>query len=511
MARHPLPVAPLALFGLTLLAACGEPETPAGPGGQSVPVGQSEQGTPVTLGRVPVVLIIFDALDAEHVGHLGYDRDTTPNLDAFAKEAVTFERAFSPAPYTLAGIASLVTGLLPDRHGTVSKTRRLRDDEWTLAELLGRVNYDTYAIVANPNGGEAFGAMQGFDEHVPVYTTSDERPVNYTDPGSGIELHIPHVEEFAPLLGGFLDGREDPSKPFLFHGHVLEPHSPYIAPEPFRTKFIDPDYDGPFADGDNQTLVASIHGQVPVEPADAQAVIDLYDGNLAYADHGFQLMIDELKQRGIYEDCLIIVTADHGEAMFQHGQWGHNDTLFDEMVQVPLLVRFPGKLGDGRARGVRRDELASIMDIVPSVCQWLDLAPPELVDGRSLAELIAGQADAATFDDRALRLRDHGEPPSLALRTEATKAILQRVYDDVTHERLDDRMAFYDLGVDPEELRDLGDSGDPRVAAAKAVIEAEMKRLMDAFKGYADATFSAEEAALMGALGYTDEDPPSGD
>ena len=209
---------------------------------------------------------------------------------------------------------------------------------------------------------------------------------------------------------------------------------------------------------------------------------------------------------GEWNETVFIVTSDHGEAMFQHGTWGHNYTLFDEMVQVPLLVRFPGPADDGRPRGQVRDELASIMDVTPSICQWLDLAPPADLDGRSLAGLLAGTESSSSFDERFLHLRSHSSPPWLGLRRSDQKVIWIRGKDKATGEDHPERTAFYDLVADPDENRDLGATDDPRVAAGQALLEAEIQALRAAFQGAESASFSDEEAAMMGALGYTDED-----
>ena len=479
---------------VTLATACGQPEPPA--------------SFPTSVGRVPVVLVVFDALDAEHISHLGYERPTTPHLDALAREGVSFRGAFSPAPYTLAGIASLVTGRLPDNHGMIAKTNRLRDEEVTLAEMLGAAGYRSLAVVGNPNGGESFGDLQGFDEIVNTYEVSAERPANYTPVGTEDRVHISEPEEAAAALVPFLDGLEDPDAPFFFYAHVLQPHSPYTAPEELRGRWLDPSYDGPFLGGDNKTLIASTHGKVEVSPADAEAVRALYDANLVWADQGLQLILDELKSRGLYEKCLILVTSDHGEALFQHGLWGHNSTLFDEMLEVPLVVRFPGEATDGTPRGQILEGPVSIVDVLPSLAEWLDMAAPGELDGQSLAPYVAGQADAAErIRTRTLRVRDHSVPPAVGLRTATTKVILRREPVPAGSAERSELLEFYDLVEDPGELRDLAPEGDPRAAEGYQAIKAEIARILANYRPSAMSDYSEEEEAMMGALGYTDDAP----
>jgi arylsulfatase A-like enzyme len=399
-----------------------------------------------SLGRPPVVLIVFDALHAGRVSHLGYERDTTPNIDRLAAEGVSFGRAFAPAPYTIAGIASLLTGRLPDSHGVTDTETALDDHEATLAERLSAVGYDTVAAVGNLNGGAAFGHDQGFDAFTELYRT----------PGSD-ELRLATADLFVDFTRDLL-GRERSDRPLFLYLHVLEPHAPYSMPEEYRSLWIDPGYDGPLASGETQALVDTLSGRIEVTQRDIEAAIALYDANLRWADHNFGLLRETLERGGLWDEALVIVTSDHGEAFWEHGRWGHNDHLYDEQLRVPLIVKLPGARG---LKGVVRDELVSTLDVVPSICEWLNLAadgPP--MDGVPLAALV--EHAERRPDGRELMLRSHHEIAHFGLRSETHKTIVEREQQRVGRGRVTE-VRHFALEQDPGERVDLYEQERARV------------------------------------------------
>lgn len=451
--------------------------------------------------RPPIVIVVFDAFDGARVGHLGHGRPTTPHLDALAAEGTSFANAFAPAPYTLAGVASLLTGRLPDDHGLVAKKNRLAESETTLAELAKEAGYATRAVVGNPNGGAIFGNMQGFDVVVPTYELGPDRPANYTPPSTGKPLHMSEPEEAAAEFVRFAEAT-DTDAPFLFYAHILQPHTPYIAPEPFRSTWLDPGYDGVFAGGDNKTLIQHKWRTDAFDAADEQALHDLYDANILWADHGLGLLMDELKARGIYDEALILVTADHGEASYEHGVRGHNDTLFDEMLRVPLVVRLPASWE--APRGGVDTGLASTLDLLPTLCEVLDRPLPAGVAGQSLVE----RATGSTPEARRLVLRDHGTPPSVGLRTDTEKAILHRDRKGPDKRPLQPEFLFFDIQQDPAERTAL----DANAADWIEPLRTELQRLAEYVDDRArtgrranQGGISSADEAMLGALGYVDE------
>ncbi len=468
----------LVLAALTLLAACARGPEP-------------DRVAPLEPPQL-VVLVVFDALYAGRVTHLGYERETTPNLDALAADGASFRSAFSPAPYTLAGIPSILTGRLPDHHGVTNNLARLHDEEHTLAELLAAKGYTTVAAVTNLNGSSVYGVDQGFERFVELFEPQGDEEVDHVA-RSGEAYRIPAADELVAFAADALARRAEGERLFLYL-HVLEPHSPYKAPESFRSRWLDPAYEGRFASGETKPFVDTVHDRWRPDQHDVQAAIALYDGNLAWADHNLGHLVDLLRLEELYDDALIVVTSDHGEAMFEHGRWGHNLHLYDEMLRVPLVVKLPAS----RARpGLVSDTLVSTMDIVPSVCEWLDAPLPALpLDGLSIAALVEGAS--APEHERELLLRSHHRIAHVGLRTPTHKTIVRR------HERDARRTAVehYWLEPDPAERVNLWPG---RSKSAGPVVNRLEDWAVDVVKERLDREggLTLREQQMLEALGYT--------
>ncbi len=397
-----------------------------------------------------VVVFLLDALHAEHVHHLGYERETTPNLDLLAEEGVTFTQVFAPTPYTLASVPSLLTGRIPDRHKLVHRLQGgLSEEEVTFAEHLGASGWQTFGATANPNAGFYRNTHQGFDHFIEVQDGPGPEGAQIVETDQG-RMHVPKASEFIPVLEEFLAAR-DPKRSALFYFHILEPHSPYDPPEPYRSRFLDPAYDGPFAAGDSQTLISTLHGRIEPTAADREAVRALYDANILYADSVVGEMFEMLRREGIWEDALVVVTSDHGEAMWQHGRWGHNSQLLDPMLRIPLILKVPA---NADLRDVRVDALASLCDVVPTLLDWADVpqSAGEDLDGISLRSLAHGATPDA---DRELLLRNIDDLPVYAARSSTRKLIVRPIEGG---ERLQWARDLYDLRSDPDEQRDIAAS-----------------------------------------------------
>lgn len=338
--------------------------------------------------RPPVIVVSLDTLRADHVGAYGYDRDTTPNLDSFAKDAVLFERAFTSGGGTLPAHMTLLTGLPPGVHGVTARSDAvLPKGRVTLAEALGDAGYRTAGFTGAGYVRRQWGFHQGFDR--------------FDDEGRGFEQILPKALRW-------LD-RPDPRPPFLFL-HTLDIHSdwdqlPYDAPAPYRDRWVADDYSGSF-DGCRDGLCASKllaemnqrarRGEIDLAsyftPEEVDYMRDLYDGGIAYTDARFGELMAALRERGLYDDALIVVVSDHGEEFLEHGLMLH-EQIYDEIVRIPLLVKLPN---DAHA-GERVDALTAMMDVMPTVLEVVGTAKPAGVVGASLLPIVEGQSPGRSF------------------------------------------------------------------------------------------------------------------
>lgn len=452
--------------------------------------------------RPNVLLVVLDALHAGHVSHLGYGRETTPNLDRLAAEGFTCEQAFSHAPYTLASIPSILVGRLPQSHGLVDKGYVLPAAEVTIAEHLGAAGYETLGAVANLNGSEVFDLHQGFERFENLLLPNAERPATFTNTRTGESFHEAKASEFTDLFEGWLAEGAGGDGPALFYMHVLEPHTPYTPPAPFFDRYREPDYTGPFAAGDTESLIASLAADAPeVTQADIQGAIDLYDANLAYADHELGRWVALLDEYERSDSTLVAVTSDHGEAFWQHGVWGHNETLYDEMLRVPLVVRPPAALTDVArwpypAAGARIRLPVGSVDILPGLCDWLGLdLPNRRLDGLSLAKLVHTERL-----DRQLIARSNAYNPSVSLRGATTKSIVHIRPAGTPLENLE----HYQLDSDPNESEDLAARLDRRAAAGLIQRAEELFRVESENRVGRGRDLTTGEQAILRRLGYSE-------
>lgn len=203
-----------------------------------------------------MVLVVLDTLSAFHVSHLGYDRATTPNLDALAADGISFEQTVAPASYTVASIPSLLTGRLPDRHGLVWYRMVLPQSETTLADLLAAAGYSTYGAIAVANGGPAYGNDKGFHQFLEVYE-GPGGPGAQVFEHRGRIVHVPRADEFLPLVQARLDQR-GPDEPLLLYLHVLEPHGPFDPPLEFKRQIRDERFPHVYEEGDRERIQAAL-------------------------------------------------------------------------------------------------------------------------------------------------------------------------------------------------------------------------------------------------------------
>jgi arylsulfatase len=317
-----------------------------------------------------VLVVVLDAAGARHFGCYGHTRRTSPNIDRIAAEGTVFDRAYTPAVFTRSAMASVWTSQLPDEHhASVSYDEPLPASVPTLAEAASAAGVLTAGFVGNDMAGSAFGLDRGFSEFHSV---------------------SPHADVLGTYVQGWLARHAD--RRFLAYVHYREPHYPYDPPPPFNTMF-GPDAPLPrSAKTDTGWLQLVNEGSIPLGPGDVDHVSRLYDGNLALVDQEIGRLRAQLERLGLWDRTVVIVTGDHGEAMYEHGFIGHNEQVYEESVRIPLIVHFPrGTLPGGRRVG----SLTGLLDLAPTVADILGI-PKERTPtfrGRSLLEAVAGGPD----------------------------------------------------------------------------------------------------------------------
>jgi arylsulfatase A-like enzyme len=279
---------------------------------------------PATRPGPSVILISLDTLRADRLGCYGYARPTSPNLDAFAADAILFERALSPAPMTTPAHASIFTGVSPYLHraGIYTEGFALSTRWAPIAELLAARGYRTHAETEGIAIAGYWGFARGFQ--------------SYSD-GPSPQSHVRFiVEETFENSAAWL--KRFGQLPFFLFVHTYQLHDPYESPPPYLARFTDPKYDG-------DQMPSPLYAITPEEKQNAS---DRYDAGIAYTDATFGEFVAELKASGLYDTTWIIVTSDHGEEFWEHGGWGHARTLYNEVLNVPLLIRPPKGVHGGK-------------------------------------------------------------------------------------------------------------------------------------------------------------------
>ncbi len=313
-----------------------------------------------------IILISLDTLRADHLGTYGYHRDTSPAIDAFAKEGIVFENAAVQSSWTLPSHMSIMTSLYPSFHGVTKKSSRLADNHVTLADLLRKGGYQTAAFTDGGNVGSVFGFNRGFDL--------------YEDEWVGIANTIPKVEKWLDEKG---------SQPFFLFIHCYDIHSPYNPPLPYSALFHDFPYRGNLVPS-TPTLLSTAHnkeGASKVTDEDIRHFIALYDGGIRYTDDHIGGFLTYLQEAGLYDDSLIIITSDHGEEFMEHGAFSHWQLYYRPNLHVPLIMHIPGSSG----KEIRIAELVQSIDLLPTILESAGLPAHGKAQGRSLLPLVKEQ------------------------------------------------------------------------------------------------------------------------
>ena len=399
--------------------------------------GEVDEGAPRGSDPTGVLLVILDAAGANHFGCYGYARRTTPEIDRIAAEGVVYERAYTPAVFTRSSMASMWTSQYPDQHRVgVDEDVGISGERPTLAELLSAGGVHAAGFIGNPVA-RGFNLDRGFDEFHSVYT----QKVNLGE--------VTHAEAFRKVLPGFFQGRG--AGRLFAYVHYLEPHFPYDPPPPFNTMF---GADAPLSIDQrrqHEWFWAVNEGRVHATREQIEHLVRLYDGGLAYVDREVGFLRQTLEQAGLWDRMLVILTADHGEGLREHGWIGHMKQVHEEAAHVPLIVHHPTGKGPRRSRV---KEVVSLLDLAPTIADALGVKiPPGTFVGRSLLRGAPGTSVVTRNTDLV---------PTYAITEDRYRLIFQAA---------DRAQRLYDVIADPGETRDLADAQAAWAAAQRQALQ----------------------------------------
>lgn len=318
-----------------------------------------------------IIFVIFDALRADHVSAYGYPRLTTPTVDSrLADRGVLFSEATAISSWTKISNASMLTSMLPmEVFADWEQTNDpILNSQTLLAEYLQDAGYHTAGFIDSWFMRAQFGFAQGFDTYEIVGVDGDS--IN--------NLAMTWLDEH-----GYQSGNSD--DPLFLFLYYYDPHSEFVPPPPFDTMF-DPDYTGPITGevfGHGKGVVS---GELVLSERDLEHIIALYDGDIAYSDHFLNIMLDDLEERGLLENSLIVFSSDHGEMFGEHDKWIHRNSLYEEVLRVPLILRYDGMLPEGTVLTTPVDHL----DVTPTILDLAGIPIPPHMQGRSLVPLMTG-------------------------------------------------------------------------------------------------------------------------
>lgn len=303
-------------------------------------------------------VILLDAAARKHFGIYGGSATTTAAIDALSAESLVFDAAFANGSFTLAAMGSLFTSRLPTEHGLLEETDRVAPGLPTLAGTLADAGYDTAVFSGNPYVSMKFELARGFDEVFELFLPAQRNtgPVALAD------------EFYAPVAEWIQDRKE---RPFFAFVHYVQPHEPYDAGSPELYE-LDKGYTGSIT-GSQEQMREVFKRHVQLQTDDVRRIVQLYTGNLRYADRAVGRLLDMLRAEDLLERTIVVVTADHGESLGERGTFGHGHTVDTELISVPLVMRLPGILN----RHERVSDRVEGIDLMPTLLATLGIAVPE--------------------------------------------------------------------------------------------------------------------------------------
>jgi arylsulfatase A-like enzyme len=434
-----------------------------------------ERGTP-RAGAPDVLFLVMDTVRAESTSAYGYGRKTTPNLDQLASEGILFEEATAPGTWSLPAHAALFTGNFPSYNNAHEETRYLDEKLPTVAETFAKAGYDTLCFSANPHVSDAFGLTRGFAysdrawmsgpgarQFSFIYRTLDWFDLGATDKGGG---------EVVGNVTRWLAHRPKDGPPAFVFVNFLEAHFPFHQlPHDYVYAFQDRPMSvlreaGQIAFGVQFGRQLTDDEQAKIR----QPLVDLYDGGVLYTDHLIGEIVDLWREQGLLDNTVVVVLADHGEAVGEHGAFGHVTPLTEQILHVPLVFRYPPRIQGG-------ERVTRPVSSVGTFATLTDLAgieaPKDLAVGSLLApgsgkpilaerfeeHMLAGRFAPGTANGTGPLVDPHGR--YRVIRSGELKLIQHGA----------DTWTLYDLATDPGENQDISQTRASDVSILREELE----------------------------------------
>jgi arylsulfatase A-like enzyme len=388
-----------------------------------------------------VLLISLDTLRADHVGCYGYPRETSPNIDQLAEDSAVFFNTFATSSWTLPSHVSLMTALNCINHQVYHNDQKINPSILTLADVLREKGYFNGAITGGGFVSGSYGFNKGFDSY---HVRGD---INVTD----------QAERIGRASLDWIKRHQD--RNFFLFVHTYQIHSPYDSPSPYNESFLSEDAEFKRFDLKKYRFYQENRYSPPPTDAFRQNIIDLYDAGILYTDEVLiKALVDELKALGIYDNTMIILLSDHGEEFYEHKGWAHSHSLYNEIIKVPLIIKFFAS----EYAGVKTKKYARLIDVMPTILDTVNIAyPDQYSDGKSLLDLVNGRN---TGDGERIFLAEFSTDPidrmiprKIAINQGRNKLIMNDEYDPQSLAYFSspppkiEKFEIYDLEADPQE------------------------------------------------------------
>jgi len=460
-------------------------------------------------GRPNVILIVMDTVRADHMSIYNYERDTTPNMREFIKNATFYPRSVSSGDMTLSSHASIFTGLYVSEHGAhydpwnnAPGGKPLDKKMDTLAEILSKDGYETMGVVSNYGFvSHAFNMDQGFqyfDQRVPVVFLGQSQPyyirqgirdvlTHFSSP-SEFDLQYRRAEDINREAFTQLDRVKGDKRPFFLFINYMDAHAPYIPPPPFDTMYPGKDEDftaAKFFDLEEGVMKL----ERDITDHEHNHIVSQYDGGISYLDFQTNTFLDRLRKLGLYENSIIIVTSDHGESFGERNFIDHGVSVYQDQVYVPLIIKYPNQ-----SSGRIVNTVVNSVDILPTILSVSGINLPQHISGKSLVNIESAEPRTVMSETYPNGFLLDWNPRFDRIE----RAIFNRNFKFI--ESTKGKKELYDLSLDQDEKQNL--YSDENSIAAE--LEVKLKDWLDEVMVESETSEELSKDAIdrLKALGY---------